>query len=812
MKIDWKRMAPYIVALVVFVGFALAYCSPMLEGKVLQAGDVNTWLGGAEEIIEYREQTGRQPWWTNSMFGGMPAFQVSGNTPADQLRGKLGDVTHLGFKQEFGYIGIIIAYLLGFFFMLRCFRVNPWLSIIGAFALTLSTYYMLIIPAGHVTKANAIGCMAPIIGGIYAVFRKNYWLGVPLILIYGIVGITLHPQMTYYFMLLIAIMACAELYIHIREKRWKDLGIGAAVCIVCALLVFSTRLSWWQMNNEYLQETMRGGHSELKQEAKTEEQKTGLDIKYATDWSYGKAETFTLLVPNFMGGASGYNVGEKSVLYDELVKARVPKSSAKQFCQSAPTYWGEKMFTSGAVYVGAIICFLFVLGLIIVPGAYKWGLLIATILSILLAWGKNFMPLTEWFFYHFPMYNKFRAVESILVIAEVTMPLLGFLALQHLWEHREEKANYSKHVLLAGGITAGICLILALFGGALFDFTSSYDNQWKGQVGDDIYGMIIDQREAMMKADAWRSFGLIAAAVIVIWLYTLDKLKSGYTIAILAALVLIDLVPVDRRFFGSKNFVPKKEDNRYFAIQPWEEQILQDKSLDYRVLNLNTNTFNDSRTSYRFKSIGGYSAVKLRRYQDLIDEHLSKMNWKVLNMLNTKYIVTRQGVYPNPDALGNAWFVNDVQFVPTPDDESAALNTLDLKHTAVADEQFRDVLTATGTPSEGDQIALTNYELDRLDYTYSLTNERVAVFSEIYYPKGWHLYCDGEEIPLGRVNYVLRAAVLPAGGHSLHMEFVPAALATDKWCMALIILSILLSTGCLTWPLYGQRLKKKEAV
>ncbi len=812
MKIDWKKIAPYIVALVVFVGFALAYCSPMLEGKVLQAGDVNTWLGGAEEIIEYREQTGRQPWWTNSMFGGMPAFQVSGNTPADQLRGKLGDVTHLGFKQEFGYIGIIIAYLLGFFFMLRCFRVNPWLSIIGAFALTLSTYYMLIIPAGHVTKANAIGCMAPIIGGIYTVFRKNYWLGVPLILIYGIVGITLHPQMTYYFMLLIAIMACAELYIHIREKRWKDLGIGAAVCIVCALLVFSTRLSWWQMNNEYLQETMRGGHSELKQEAKTEEQKAGLDIKYATDWSYGKAETFTLLVPNFMGGASGYNVGEKSVLYDELVKARVPKSSAKQFCQSAPTYWGEKMFTSGAVYVGAIICFLFVLGLIIVPGAYKWGLLIATILSILLAWGKNFMPLTEWFFYHFPMYNKFRAVESILVIAEVTMPLLGFLALQHLWEHREEKANYSKHVLLAGGITAGICLILALFGGALFDFTSSYDNQWKGQVGDDIYGMIIDQRVAMMKADAWRSFGLIAAAVIVIWLYTLDKLKSGYTIAILAALVLIDLVPVDRRFFGSKNFVPRKEDNRYFAIQPWEEQILQDKSLDYRVLNLNTNTFNDSRTSYRLKSIGGYSAVKLRRYQDLIDEHLSKMNWKVLNMLNTKYIVTRQGVYPNPDALGNAWFVNDVQFVPTPDDESAALNTLDLKHTAVADEQFRDVLTATGTPSEGDQIALTNYELDRLDYTYSLTNERVAVFSEIYYPKGWHLYCDGEEIPLGRVNYVLRAAVLPAGGHSLHMEFVPAALATDKWCMALIILSILLSTGCLTWPLYGQRLKKKEAV
>ena len=810
MKIDWKKLAPYIVALVAFICFSIIYCAPLLEGKVLHAGDVNTWRGAAEEIIEYREQTGRQPWWTNSMFGGMPAFQVSGSTPANTVRGKLELITHFGCTEDVGPIGILIAYLFGFFFMLRCFKVNPWLSIIGAFALTLSTYYMLIIPAGHMTKANAIGCLAPIIGGIYAVFRKNYWLGAPLIVIYGIIGITLHPQMTYYFILLIAIMACVELYLHIREKRWKDLGIGAAICIACALLVFGTKLSWFQMNNEYLKETMRGGHSELRQAEKTDEQKAGLDIKYATDWSYGKAETFTLLVPNFMGGASGYDVGEKSVLYNELVKARVPKSSAKQFCQSAPTYWGEKMFTSGAVYVGAVICFLFVLGLIIVPGAYKWGLLIATILSILLAWGKNFMPLTEWFFYHFPMYNKFRAVESILVIAEVTIPLLGFLGLQQLWEHRDEKSKYSKQVLIAGGITGGLCLIIALFGGTMFDFTSSYDAQWKGQVGDDIYRMIIDQRAAMMTADAWRSFGFIAAAVVVVWLYTINKLKSGYAVAILSALILIDLIPIDRRFFGSKDFVSKKDGSRYFAIQPWEEQILQDKSLDYRVLNLNTNTFNDSRTSYRLKSIGGYSAVKLRRYQDLIDEHIGKMNWNVLNMLNTKYIVTRQGVYPNPDAMGNAWFVNDVQFVPTPDDESAALNTLDLHKTAVADEKFRDVLTAAGMSSESDHIALTQYELDRLDYTYSLTNERVAVFSEIYYPTGWHLYCDGEEIPLGRVNYTLRAAVLPAGSHTLHMEFVPVALATDKWCMAILILSMLLSLGGLSWPLYKKYIPCKK--
>lgn len=810
MKIDWKKIAPYIVAIVAFLAFALIYCSPLLDGKVLQAGDVNSWKGAAHEILEYKKSTGRQAWWTNSMFSGMPAFQISGNTPANVMRGKLELITHFGFKEDLGSIGILIAYLFGFFFMLRCFNINPWLSIIGAFALTLSSYYMLILPAGHMTKASAIAAIAPIIGGIYAVFRKNYWLGAPLIVIYGIIGITLHPQMTYYFLMLIGVMACVELYIHIKEKRWKDLGIGVGICVLCALLVFGTKLSWWQINNEYLKETMRGGHSELRQDQKDETQKAGLDIKYATDWSYGKAETLTLLIPNFMGGASGYNVGEKSVLYDELVKARVPKSSAKQFCQGAPTYWGEKMFTSGAVYVGAIICFLFVLGLLIVPGPYKWGLLFATIASILLAWGKNFMPLTEWFFYHFPMYNKFRAVESILVIAELTIPLLGFMGLQKLWESKEEKSKYSKEILIAGGITAGICLIVALFGGAMFGFTSSYDNQWKGQVGDEIYRMIIDQRVSMMKADAWRSFGLVVAAAVVVWLYIKDKLKSGYALGIIAALILIDLVPVDRRFFGSKDFVSQKDGNRYFAIQPWEEQILQDKSLDYRVLNLTANTFNDARTSYRLKSIGGYSAVKLRRYQDLIDEHISKMNWSVLNMLNTKYIVTQQGVYPNPDAMGNAWFVNEVLFVPTPDDESAALNTLDLRKSAVADELFREVLSCSGKPSEGDEIRLTKYIPDQLDYAYQLSEERVAVFSEVYYPTGWHLYCDGKEIPIGRVNYTLRAAVLPAGSHTLHMEFVPDALAIDKWCIALIIIGILLSLCGLAWPLYGHKIIKSS--
>ncbi len=806
MKIDWKKLAPYLVAIVAFLTVAMIYCAPLLEGKVLSAGDVNTWKGSAHEAQEYAKSTGETCWWTNSQFGGMPTYQITGKLASNEVRIFIEKIAHAGMTKDLQPIGLLFAYFFGFFLLLRCFKVNTWLSIAGGLAIGLSTYFLLIIPAGHITKALALGYLAPMIGGIYAVFRKEYWYGIPLILIYGFLGLTAHPQMTYYMMMLIGVMACAELYIHIKEKRWKDLGIGIGVCVLCALLVFGTKLSWWQMNNEYLKETMRGGHSELTKQAQ-DAPAEGLDIKYATDWSYGKAETMTLLIPNWEGGASGYDVGKDSQLCKTMRGQGVPKRDAEQFCEHAPTYHGEKMFTSGAVYVGAIICFLFVLGLIIVPGPYKWALLFATLMSIFLAWGKNMMWLTELFFNYFPMYNKFRAVESILVVAEVTMPLLGFLGLQCIINGEIEWPKLRNNLFIAGGITAGLCLFAALFAGS-FDMTSSYDAQWKAQVPNWLYDAILDERVAMVKADAWRSLLFVVLGFALTYWYAWQKANSQKPIANsllfagLAVLILADMVPVNKRFFNNTNFVKQKDNEAYFKIQPWEEQILQDKSLDYRVLNLNTNTFNDSRTSYRLKSIGGYSAVKLRRYQDLIDEHISKMNWNVINMLNTKYIVTQRGVVQNPDAMGNAWFVDNVQFVPTPDDESAALNTLDLQKTAVADEKFRDVLTCTGMPSEGDEIIMTGYKPNELTYQANTTQDRVAVFSEIYYPHDWHLYCDGEELPIGRVNYVLRAAVLPAGEHTIHMKFTPSALTTDKWCLALLILAMLISLGLITYPLY----------
>lgn len=814
-QFDWKKCLPYVVALVLFLGFALLYCSPILDGKVLQAGDVNNWKGGAHEAHEFLEKEGYSPWWTNSMFGGMPTYQITGNLPSSKLRKGMEVITFFGFTEDMAAIGLIIAYLCGFFIMLLCFGITPWLSIIGAFALTLSSYFMLIIPAGHMTKAAGLAMLAPMVGGMYATFRKKYWLGIPSFLIYGIIGVNLHPQMTYYVGLLIGVLVITELYIHISEKRWKDLGVSIVVLLGCALLIFGTKLSWWQMNQGYLKETMRGGHSELtRADDNTDASKNvGLDIDYATAWSYGKAETLTLLIPNYQGGCSGYDLGEGSQLEKDLKKLGVPGRSAKQFCQSAPTYWGEKPFTSGPVYVGAIICFLFILGLLIVPGPYKWTLLIATIFSITLAWGRNLMGWTELFFNYFPMYNKFRTVESILIVAEVTIPLLGFLGLKQLVEHPVEKKEQIK-IGIAGGITAAICLIVALFGGS-FDVTSSYDAQWKAQVGDQIYRLILDQRHAMMTESAWRSFGFVLVSTIGLSIYGMLQQKKNAKVWLylgLGTLILIDMIPVNRHFFNADNFVTKKDSNRFFAIQPWEEQILQDTSLDYRVFNMAANTFNDARTSYRLKSIGGYSAAKLRRYQDLIDAHISQNNWKVIDMLNTKYIITRDGqVHLNPGAMGNAWFVNDVQFVDTPDEESEALRTLDLHTTAVADKKFAKVLDVTKPEAnllmafDEEYIRMTSYAPNKLEYEFQAEQNKLVVFSEIYYPEGWHLYLDGKEISLGRANYILRAAVIPSGRHELRMEFIPSALATDKWSLLIIILSILISIGAITYPLWKKQ-------
>ena len=801
-KTNLRKLTPFIVALVAFVAFAFIYCSPVLDGKLLQAGDTTNYLGASNEIREYSKAEGRQVWWTNSMFGGMPSYQISGQTPANKLRVKLEHVSHLWLIDNNEPVGILVAYLIGFFIMLMCFDVDPWMSIAGAIALTLSSYFLLIIPAGHITKANALCCLAPMIGGFYAIFRSRFWLGVPITVFYGTIGLTLHPQMTYYVFLLLGVLFIGEVFIHAKAKTWKEFGMATGVLALSLLLVLGTKISWFQMNRSYLKETMRGGHSELVSEDAGQEKLVGLDFDYATAWSYGKAETLTLLVPEYMGGASGYDLGRDSKLEKELISMGVPAGNARSFCSSAPVYWGEKAFTSGAVYVGAVICFLFILGLIVVRGTYKWTLLAATAFSILLAWGHNFEWFSRLFFDYFPMYNKFRTVESILIVAEITMPLLGFLAVKHLIESDDKAAN-RKAILTAGGITAAICLLVAISAG-LTDTVSSYDARFRNDMDDVIYNAILRQRQALISSSALRSLVFVLLGTGVTYVYTGMKEKKNSVVlfaAALTAVILIDMVPVDKKFFGNQNFISRKENSQIFAMQDWEKAILQDKSLDYRVLNLAANTFNDARTSYRLKSIGGYSAAKMRRYQDLIDAHISKSNMTVLNMLNTKYLITEKGqIMRNPEAMGNAWFVDTLLFVDTPNKESQALNVIDVSTTAVADSKFADVLNIGVTPSDPDAyIRLDKYVPDRLEYTSSSLVDKLAVFSEIYYPNDWHLYIDGKEHEIGRVNYTLRAAVIPAGTHKIVMEFIPAALKTDKLCMALVILTIILTLGLPIW-------------
>lgn len=556
------------------------------------------------------------------------------------------------------------------------------------------------------------------------------------------------------------------------------------------------------MNNSYLKETMRGGHSELVSDDAGEEKLVGLDFDYATAWSYGKSETLTLLIPDFMGGASGYDLGKDSKLEKDLKKLGVSSSSARSICSAAPTYWGEKVFTSGPVYIGAVICFLFVLGLIIVKGTYKWTLLAATCFSILLAWGHNWEWFSRLFFDYFPMYNKFRTVESILIVAEITMPLLGFLAVKELIES-DDKARNRKAILIAGGITAVICLLVAVSAGSI-DTSSSYDNDLKSNVGQKIYDAILNQRQALISSSALRSlaFVLAGAAISLVYCYIKDKKNSSVLLAVLlGAVILLDLVPVDRKYFGKQNFITAKQYSQIFAMQDWEKAILQDQSLDYRVLNLATSTFNDARTSYRLKSIGGYSAAKMRRYQDLIEAHISKNNMAVLNMLNTKYLITQNGqIMRNPEAMGNAWFVDTLLFVDTPVQESQALDVIDIRTTAVADKAFADALDIQISESDPDAfIRLDKYVPDHLEYTTSSAKDKVAVFSEIYYPREWHMYIDGKEQEIGRVNYTLRAAVIPAGTHSVIMEFIPDALKIDRLCYALVVLIIILTIGLPVW-------------
>jgi len=838
----FKKILPYLVAVVVFIALTLIYMSPILDGKVLYSSDGVGWKGQAQECQDYHQETGTYSGWTGSMFGGMPAYQIVYVYPQTPFLSPISYATRLGIT---GSLALLVGYFLGFFILLRAFKINPWISIAGSIAITLSSYFIIIIAAGHGMKAVAIGLLAPIIGGFYLIFKKKYGWGILLTMIYTALAVMCHPQMTYYVFMLIGVLFCAELFIHIKEKRWKDLIVGTLLFGTAFGVGIATQSVSFFTNQEYAKETMRGGHSELVKEGEEANKTEGLDLSYMTQYSYGIGETSTLLIPGSRGYASAYNVGTNSKIFEAMVSNGMPKKQAAEYCKAMPTYWGGDEGTSGPVYVGAIVCFLFILGLIIVKGPYKWALLVATLFSIMLAWGSNFLWLTELFAKYFPMYSKFRAVESILVVAEITMPLLGFLAVKEIMDQKKSntynKQKMVKNVFIAAGVTAGLCVI-ALIASFFLNYSWGRDEAIFAQWPEWLSSAVIAERAAIYRVSAFRSLVIVLIAATLVWLYASEKLKVGYFIALLGVLVLFDMWPVDRKFLNDDNFVKEKENKSYFNEQAWETDILarEKDNPSYRVYNL-TDTqgpFNDSRTSYRFKSIGGYSAAKLRRYQDLIDAHISEetnpmlqsilqdgnrlilqptdnTGYPVLNMLNMKYAVVgndQKYVVENPNAMGNAWFVDSVVVANTPNEESDALNTINLHNTLVTDVKFNDFVKDFKPNHDSTaKIQLTKYAPDYVEYDYTASVPGTVVFSEIYYPYGWKAYIDGQPSDHFRANYTLRAMNVPAGQHHIRFEFRPDTV--EKWgkvsiaCCYLIYLTIL---GFAGWGIYRMVRRKRE--
>ncbi len=792
-----KKYGAYITAIIVSILVGCIYCAPSLSGKILNAGDVSNYDGMVQEVKQYHQDTGDYSFWTGSSFCGMPTYQIGGNhyksnTLLKPLTVLLNDIGTTRTPV------ILIIYFLGFFIMLRCFDIDKWICIAGAIAITLSSYFILIIPAGHITKTTTIGLMAIVIGGCRLIYRKRYGLGFILTAIPTAISFTRHPQMAYYICLFIGTLIIAELYVHIREKKIKDFLVSTLVFIVSLGIGLGTNCANVFANKEYVKESIRGGHSDIQDDDVSGS--TGLNLEYATQWSYGIDESLSFMIPGVMGGASSVNVGKDSKLFKSLTSNGIDRQTAAQFCEHIPLYWGDQPFTSGNVYMGAVVCMLFVLGLIIVKGPFKWAIAIATVLSVTLAWGHNFMPLTSAFFNHFPLYNKFRSVSSILIVAEITMPLLGFMAIRDIMEGKVNKGKTIKSIYIATGITGGICLILALFGKSIFSFTSQSDASLAAQLPGFIFDGIINERKALLVTDSLRSLMFIAATAFVVWLFSLNKIKSWHMALALGILVLADMWPVDRRYFNEDDFISPAMKRGQFEMQPYERQILTDKDPHFRVLNLTTSTFNDARTSYYLKSLGGYHAAKLRRYQDLIDEHISKMNMNVISMLNAKYIITTDengNAVPmrNTRAMGNAWYVDTIRIASDAQVECEALNSTDLTTTAIVGTDFADFVgKQTLAHDDSAFVNLTKYTPRFIDYESSSTQDGIIVFSEIYYPYGWKAFIDGNPTGHFRANYALRAINVPAGHHTIHFEFAPESVVKGDTISVICVIIMYLAT------------------
>lgn len=883
MKFNFKNYLPHGIAIVIFVIITLIYFKPLFGGKELKQDDIARHKGMSKEIVDYRNTKHSEPLWTNSMFGGMPAYQISTLYPGNWI-GKLDNAFKLYIPLPAGYL---FLYCLGFFILLLCLDVNPWLAMIGGVAYGLSSYFLIILEAGHNSKANALGYLPALLGGVILLFRGKPWLGLSLTALFTAMELNAnHVQISYYGYILIGFVIAGYFILHLKEKKLADFFKGFAFFLIATLIGVLPNYAGLSTTNEYGKYSTRG-KSELTVNAKAKmddktplsldnksgaiaptplvdesikskhekNTTTGLDEDYATQWSYGIGETFTFLIPDFKGGASA---SVRSADGDALKK--VNPDFREQVANSS-AYFGDQPFTSGPVYIGAIIIFLALLGMFVVKNTIKWPIFLATLLTVALGWGSNFMGLTDFFMHNIPGYNKFRAVSMIMVIAELTLPLLAILAINEIikiknWEDKiklrliNKEVSLKKLIIISASVVGGFCAISYLMPDAINTFhaygeeqqmiqqavrAGNPENQVRPYIAE-LMPQIEIARKAIFKADALRSLIFILLGFGALFLYFTNKLKKELFFAAIGIFIAIDLWTVAARYLNDKSFVTKEQNQQSLVAKTEaDEEILKDPALDYRVLNLTVSTFNDAATSYYHKSIGGYHGAKLKKYAELIEFHIDKEvnafykdagkafasdsamralfgSLNVINMLNTKYFIIPggegRGEIPlkNTEANGNAWFVKTIFTVPNADDEIVALGKINTKTQAITQTNFKTELGLKDTYDAEGSIKLLSYQPNELVYETDSRSDEFAVFSEIYYPKGWNAYVDGQLKPHAGVNYVLRGMPIPAGKHKIEFKFEPSTYSTGNTIAMVGSILLLITVGA------GIYLNKKNNV
>ncbi|MGB0403288.1 MAG: YfhO family protein [Salibacteraceae bacterium] len=791
-----NSLRPHLIVASIFVAITLAYFMPVLKGKNLAQHDVVQAHAMAKEVTDYHKETGKYSLWTGRMFGGMPVYQIwagSNYNPYTMVWRAYHDV----FKSP---IDIVLIYLFGFYMFMLILGFSPTLSALGAIAFSFSSYNFIIIEAGHLAKAMALGFAPLILGGIHLVLKEKYIKGAALIAVsVGFHIMSNHIQITYYLFFVIAFWLVFEIIEGAKSKTFPKLGKQLSIMLIAAIIGLLPNLTKILSTKDYVEETIRG-----KQELSTKQVKgDGLSKSYATNWSYGKLETMTLMFPNFMGGASGGSLSEDSKTYEALIDRGIGKKQAQGFIKSMPLYWGPQQFISGPIYFGALIILLSIFGLFLSKDKSRWWLLGATVFCILIAWGRNLDWFYSIFFNYLPLFNKFRSPSMILAVANISTIWLAIIGLKAILD--TDKKDLLK-IMKIGGAVGGFALVMALLGSSMIDFDSQYvvdgvssDDRFEQQMvqmskskdfGATLMQGIIDDRSSIMMKDAFRSFGIILLGMVLILLFLKGKVKQEFLVLALATVTLIDLWSIDKKYLNADDFTRKKDISKNFSLSEAERSMLQDTDPNYRVLNTTVNIFNDASPAYFYKTIGGYHAAKLKRYQDLIEVHISRElgklnegfeNTPILNMLNMKYVVFGKAanqVALNNSSLGNAWFVDNVSEVNNADEEIATLGTIDVKNTIVVDKQFKEYYS-TFTPGSDNSgaIKLTSYDPQELTYEFNSTEDELTVFSEIYYHgnKDWIAYVDGEEKDHFRVNYVLRGMVIPKGKHEIKFVFKPQA-------------------------------------